>query len=288
MKYFSLALFLVIILVVAIFAPSFVGNVSEKNTAITKTQADKENDERAKVQSQAADEQNATPKNDSFTAGKAFDEEKDSLDPTKAMVGRGKNYLLTQVDNRLKQLRPFKTRIENMPALSDTERNTMVSELNAEIERFEAFRSEINRSATKQDIKNVAEKIKAEWLKSRRSVVGVKAQILAAKENQLISDADSVSSGIQKRIESLKASGKGTKAYEKLLSAYGKKIADAKQDIESANEKLNAVAGASTDDEKEKLIKEKDLLLKSSQENIRDAYKLLTVEAREDFSRKFK
>ncbi len=284
MKYFSLALFLVVILGAAFFASPFLGNISGSNNNATNAQADKNTGMKPKVLSQAAEEKNVIPNDNSFSVGGV----KDNLDTAEAMVGKGKNYLLTQVDNRLKQLSPFKAKIEFMDGLGDAERKTMFSELNAEIETFVAFKAEINKCTTKQDIKNVAEKIKAEWLKSRQSVVVAQEQILTARENQLISDADTTSSGIQKRIDVLKAQGKDAKAYEKLLSAYNKKVASAKQDVESANDKANAIASASTDAEKEKLIKEKALLLKSSQENIRDAYKTLTEEAHKDFSRKFK
>jgi hypothetical protein len=284
MKYFSLALGLVIVLVAVFFAPSFVGNVPENTNNITKAQTDKEHGQWSKATNQALQAQNATSKDNSFSVGGV----KDSLDSTEVMVTKGKNYLLTQVDNRLKQLSPFRAKIEFMDDISDAERKTLLSELNTEIETFVAFKSEINKSATKQDIKNVAEKIKTEWLKSRQSVAVAQGQILAAKENQLISDADTASSGIQKRIDVLKAQGKDAKVYETLLSTYDKKVASAKHDVESANEKANAVASASTDAEKEKLNKEKALLLKSSQENIREAYTMLKEEARKEFSRKYK
>jgi hypothetical protein len=284
MKYFSLALGLVIVLVAVFFAPSFVSNVPETTNNITKAQTDKENGQGSKATNQAVQGQNTTSKDNSFSVGGV----KDNLDSTEVMVGKGKNYLLTQVDNRLKQLSPFRAKIEFMDGLSDTDRKTLLSDLNAEIERFVAFKSEINKSATKQDIKNVAEKIKVEWLKSRQSVAVAQGQIHAAKENQLISDAEGASSGIQKRIDALKAAGKESKDYEKLLSDYNKKIATAKQNVDSASNKTSAIASASTEAEKAKLTIEKDLLLKSSQDNIRDAYTMLKDEARKDFSRKFK
>jgi len=160
MKNFSIALILVaFIFVLAILAPSFVGNVSEKNASLAKIQAVKE-------KNPPADEQYATAKADSFRAGKAFGKEKGRLDTMEVMVFRGKNYLLTQVNNRLKQLGPFRTRVNDITTLSDSERKSLVAELDAEIDMFKAFKSEINKSATKQDIKNVADKIKAEWIKS--------------------------------------------------------------------------------------------------------------------------
>ncbi|WAK04122.1 hypothetical protein [Methylobacter sp. YRD-M1] len=280
MKYFAIALLVITIFVSAIFASSSIDNVLDKSMRIAKILTGQEKNQAAE------DQQNA--KRDSFAVGKSFAEGKDGLDDVEAMVGRGKNYLLTQVNNRLKQLGPFRTRVENMTTLSDSERKSLISELDAEIIAFDVFKSEINKSATKQDIKNVADKVKAEWLKSRHTVARAEKQFLAAKENQLVSGADAASLGIQKRIDALKASGKNTKGHEELLSAYGKKIASAKQDLASAQEKIDAIASAPTNDEKEKLIKGKDLLLLSAQDNIKDAYKMLGDEARKEFSQRYK
>lgn len=286
MKNLTTALFVALILV--IIAYFFVDNVSVKNTSIAQSNAVQEKDQEPKVRSQEAEEQYTTAKDNSFSAGKVFGEEQGNLNATKAMVNRGKHYLLKQVDNRIKQLGPFRGRIENMAALNDSERKSLVSEVSAEIDMFEALKSEINRSTTKEDVKNVADKVKAEWIKSRRSVALAEGLVLVSKENQLVADADAASLGMQKRIDALKAAGKDTKTYENLHAAYSKKIAAAKQDVESAKEKSSVDASTLTADEKEKLIKENNLLLTSSKENIRDAYKLLKEGAREDFARKFK
>jgi hypothetical protein len=263
-------------------------NDSARNTTITNTLADKKQVQEQKALNQADKRQFVTSTGNSFSVDGADVGEKDNFDDTDPMLGKGKVFLMSQVDNRLKQLSPFKAQIEYMHGLSDAERTSLVSELNAEIEMFVAFKADIKKTKNKQDIINVAEKIKATWLKSRHSVASAQGQILAAKENQLIIEADTATLAIQKRIDELKATGKDTKSYDKLLFAYNKKIIDAKRDAESAKRKTYAVANASTDVEKERLIKEKELLLQSTQENIRDAYNLITQEIREDFSRRYK
>ncbi len=281
MKYFSLALLIVVILAIAIFAIPIVDKDSVENASISKTQAYSEND-------QTAEGQNTASKGNSFSVRKAPSTENESLNIAEAMVSRGQKYLLTQVGNRLKQLLSFKTRIENIPGLSDADRNSIVSELNAEIAMLETLKTEVSQSKTKEEIRIVADKIKTEWLKSVQSVERAEGLVLASKETQLISDADAASLGIQKKIDALKAEGKDAKPFEEMLATYSKKVASAKQDVESAIEKSKAVASASSDAEKEKLVKEKNLLLKSSQENIRDAYKTIGDEARKDFARRVK
>ena len=277
-----------VILVTGFFAASLLDNDSAKNTTITNTQADKNNVQEPKALNQAEKGQFVTSTGNSFSVDGDDVGEKDNFDDTDPLLEKGKVFLMSQVDNRLKQLSPFRARIEYMQGLSDSERNSLVSELNAEIEMFVAFKADIKKSKNKQDIKNVAENIKAAWLKSRHSVASAQGQILAAKENQLILDADTTTLAIKKRIDVLKATGKDTKYYDKLLADYDKKIFDAKRDAESAKGKTYAVTNASTDDDKERLIKEKELLLQSTQENIRDAYNLITQEMREDFSRRYK
>lgn len=272
MKYISLIVIVVIIVAAGIFLPSFLDKDSV-NKAYSRTEED---------QSAASDA-------NSFSVKKAFDDRNaKSFNSDTAKVLRGKNYLLMKVDNRIKQLNPFKARIENMTDLTSSDKDSLVAELSDEIAQFESFKPEITKSETKDDIKNVADKIKETWLKSSASVKRAEEKIIALKENQLILDADTASVGIQKRIDALKASGKDTKNHEKLLSEYSKKIDAAKQDVKSAKEKYVAVASAASEGEKAQLNRDKEQLLKSAQEDIRDAYKLISKEAHEDFSRRSK
>lgn len=288
MKNLTTTLSLAIVFLAVIAASfSFVSDVPVKDVLIAQYEAIKGKGQESIVSDHKQDA-TPTPQANSFSVGKILGEEQGNINPTKAMVHRGKMYLLKQVDNRIGQLAPFKDRIEKITTLNESDRKSLVSELIAELDMFEALKAEISKSTTKADVKNVADKVKAEWIKSRRSVDRANALVLVSKENQLVSDADAAALGIQKRIDALKVAGKNTKPYEELLAAYNQKIASAKQDVASANEKFNAAASSATDDEKQKLIKGHDLLLSSSQENIREAYKLLKEGAQEDFSRRFK
>jgi hypothetical protein len=238
---------------------------------------------------QSAEAQTESAKGNSFSVGGVNSAKNDApTDDTEAVVGKGKNYLLTQVGSRLKQLGPFKSRVENTVGLDEAERKTLISELNEEMGAFVELKPEISNSATKEDVKAVAEQMKALWLKNRQTVERAEKLLLAAKENQLITDADVASSGLQKRIDVLKASGKDTKEFEELLSTYNKKIASAKQGLESAQAKHDAAASAKSDEEKNKLLKEQELLSKSAHEDVKDAYKLLADEAHKEFSERYK
>ena len=272
MKNYKTALFVGAIFILAIIAYSFVGKDPAKNTSL--------------AQNQAAQDKTLTE--NSFSVKKAPGAGQGKLDPVAAMVNSGKTFLLKRVDSRIKQLEPFKDRIESMAGLNDSDKKSLVAELSAEIDTFKTFGPEISRSETKEDVKNIADKVKAEWLKSGQSVKRAEELFLGLKENQLVMEAGEASEGIQKRIDALKAEGKDAKPYEKLLSEYNKKIASAKQDVESVNEKFDADESTLTSGEKEKLLKEKNLSLTSAQNSIKDAYKLLREEAQKDFARKVK
>lgn len=287
MKNLKSALCVALIFFLAIIAYRLINNTPVKNRSIAQHQTALDMSQESKISNQEeAVAKSKIMKNNSFSVGTIFGEKPDNLDITQAMVNRGKHYLLTQVDSRIRQLEPFKVKLEKMTSMNESDRNSLVSELNAGIAMFEVLKPEITQSTTKEDIKNVADKIKAEWLKSRQSVERAEKLIFASKENQLVSDAEATSLSIQKRLDALKAAGKESKTQARLLSTYDQKIAEAKQDIESANKKTSAATNASTNAEKETLMKEKDLLMEKSQEKIRDAYKLLKEEAHKDFSRK--
>jgi hypothetical protein len=289
MKKFTITLCVTTIAFLVIIAASFsyVVNVPIKDTLVAQYHAIMDKGHALINANQEAENQYASTKPDNYSVAKAnglSQGDPNSIDP---MVHRGKLYLLKHVDNRIRQLGRFRDKMQNMAvALNNSEMKAAVTGLNADIAAFEALKAEINRSATKEDIKTVADKVKATWIKNRLSVDHAKELALVSKETQLVSDADSASTSMQKRIKSLKAAGKDAKPFEKMLADYNKKLASAKQDMKAANEKLKAVANAVTDDEKQKLIKGNALLLANSRENIRDAYKLVADAARKDFARR--
>jgi len=273
MKNFTAVFWVALIVVLGFLASSCEDKGSEKTTLSAKNQA--------------ADGQQTTAKDNSFSVGGVTGKARDSLNAPTAMVDRGKKYLLTQVDSRLAQLGFFKSKVRKMPGLSEAERKSLVSELDAEMAAFEAFKPEINKGVTQADIRNVSEQIKTEWIKSRLSVVRVEKQMLTARETQVIADAETVSVGLQKRIEALKASGKSTEAEEKLLSAYDEKIASAKKNVEFAKEQSDAALTAATAQEKEDLSQGHELWLKTARANTKEAYQMVGKEAHREFSQRF-
>jgi hypothetical protein len=285
MKNSKPALIIGSILVITIIALSLVGKDFIKNQFGVQDQAAQDKNADPYANKQDIEKQIAASKNNSFSTGTLSDKkqgiENDDMD---AMLKRGKTYLLTQVDNRIRQLTPFKGRIEKADVLSESDRNSVVAELAEEIATLEALKPEISRSVTKEEIRTVADKVKAEWLKSRVSVARGEGIVFVAKENQLVAEADSAASGIKKRIAALKAEGKDTKTHEQLLSAFSGKLASAKQDIESAKENLGLAADASTVDEKEKIYNGNNKLLSSAQGSIREAYRLVHEAAKQDFN----
>lgn len=285
MKNLPILLIAAIILFFVVVAPSFMDKATEKNMVDGQFKTVQERNQKLTELKRAAEKQNPVTKPNSFSAGATLG--KDPVNPD-GEVAKGRDFLLLQVGNRLNQLRPFKIKIEKMAALNDTDRKNLVAEVSDEIHAFETLKPEISQSLTKDDVRKVADKFKAVWLKSRQSAHRFDELMFAAKETKLVADAKVTSQSLQNRINALKASGKDTKPYEQLLTKYGKKIDLAKQDVEAAQEKMSAAGSATTDDERQKLSQENEQLLASAHNNIRDAYKLVSDEARQEFNRRFK
>ncbi len=278
------ALILAVIFAVGIIAPAFAENTSANGRIVTNKQVQalqekyrniQEQYLAAKQQYQAAKENYTSAKSDWESARKAFLEKRNDTNATAAMIEKGKTYLTNTVDNRIKHLELIKSKVENMSVLSDAEKSSIIAELNANIAAFEAFKPEIAAVTTKEGLKAVAEKIKEEWINSRRGVEWAVGRVLAEKESKLAELAEKVSFQAKTRLGKLKASGKDTSAYDAVLSEFDAGIASAKSDIDAAKEKFNAVGSASTRDEKEALINEGKDLLKSAHEKIKEAHKLL-------------
>ena len=291
MKKFTIAFFISTIAFLVIIATSFsyVVNMPIKDTFLAQYHALMDKGQALKTIIHEAENQYASTKPDSFSVAKANSGNQPdplAIDP---LVHKGKLYLVKHVDRRIGELGPFRDKIQDMAvAQNDAEMKALASGLTADIAAFEALKAEINKCTTQEAVKVVADKVKATWLKNRLTVAHAKELSLVSKETQLVSDADIASTSMKKRIDFLKKAGKGqdAKLYEKMLVDYNKKIASAKHDVEAANEKFKAAAHADSDEEKQKLTKGNSLLLASSRENIKDAYKLVADAARSDFKRR--
>lgn len=226
----------------------------------------------AKEEYNAAKRDYAAAKTDWNSAKKAFLENRNNINATKIMLERGKSYLLKIVDNRIRHLELVRSKVEAMAVLSDAEKAKITSELNIEIDLLAALKPEINAVTTKQGLKDVSEKIKAEWKNSRRGIERAAGWILAAREDRLAESAKNVSALLKTKIEALNASGKDTSELERILADFDAKIASANEDIAAAREKFKAAGNATTADEKERLIKEGKELLESAHKKIKDAH----------------
>ncbi len=268
-----------------LLAVSFVLSFMDKTSSINSIMSGAS---RSKTSISTDDNHDGVLAGNSFNVKKPFDDRQPSYNAESVKIERAKRYLLMKVDNRIKQLNPFKARIVNMTVLKSSDKDKLVVELNDEISQLQAYLTEIKSCETKDELRIVADKIKTVWLQSSESVKHAEEKIVALKENQLIQEAVSAAAGIQKRIDVLKSAGKETRNYETLLAEYGKKIDAAKQDVKSANATYLSVASASSEGEKAVLMKDTHELLKSAQADIRAAYKLVSKEAREDFSRRYR
>jgi hypothetical protein len=281
MKY-SITIISIAAIFLVIIGAAFEFNLPIKDTLLTQYYA-------IQSKGQVVEKQYASTKRDSFhvaTTNAVNQSDSNSIDP---MVHKGKIYLTKQVDKRIGQLKPYRDRMQNMAvALNDAGMKSLVSGLNADLDAFKVLKEEINKCTTQGDVNVVADRVKATWIKNRLNVDHAKELALVSKETQLVSDADVASISMKKRIDSLKAAGKGqdAKPYEKLLAAYTAKVASAKRNMEAVDKNFKAIANAATDEDKQQLAKGNSLLLASSRENIKGAYKLVSDEARKDFARR--
>jgi|GEM_PF-742419 len=275
----KITLVLAIIFAIGIIAPAFAENNSASNNQVQALQEKYRNIQAqysaAKQQYQAAKENYASAKDDWESAKKAFQENRNNTNATANMIENGKTYLTRTVDNRIAHFKLIKSKVENMSVLSDTEKSSIVAELDANIATFEAFKPEIAAVTTKEGLKAVAAKIKNEWITSQRGVERAAGLVLSAKGSKLIELAEKVSVRAKTGLGKLKSSGKDTSAYDEIISEFDAKIAAAKSDIEEANAKFTAAGNASTADEKKVLINDGKDLLKHANEKIKEAHKLL-------------
>lgn len=153
---------------------------------------------------------------------------------------RAKEFLKKTVEVLIKKLETIKAWILNRKALSESEKESIIAEIDQDIEWLQNEKSGID-NATPEQIREKAKEVRKYWMNHRVSVKRIICKIWAARVNWIIKRFDEVSDKIADRIEKLKANGYDTTQLEAWLDEFNQKIELAKSKKEEAKEKCEEI-----------------------------------------------
>lgn len=255
-------------------------------TGVVSAQTLKEKDTKARAQYKTSQQAYQNAVNGYKNAQQDFKTSKDKYQKSKnvqdktVLEEKSKKFLQNSVDAMIKHLEALKNKVTNMQGIDDTDRMSIISEIDADLNWLKDRQSKIS-TATPSQIKEEAKSVKEYWKNIRLTVKKVTGRLLAARINVVITKADSVSAQISVKITELKTAGKDTSKLEAWLSDYNSKVVLAKEKYESAKLKFNAINGEPGADftaelkEADKLFKEGHQFIKEANKYVKDAYTVL-------------
>lgn len=184
---------------------------------------------------------------------------------------KAREFLEKTVDVLIKKLEALRNWISNRRAISETERQAIVAEINEDINWLQEKKSGIA-TATPAQIKEKAREIRNYWLNHRVKVKKIIGQIWGARLDWVIEKFESIAIKISAKIDELKAEGKDTSRLEMWLADFNEKIEIAKEKREKAREKYEAISSLA---DANQLFKQAHQFIKEANQYLREAHKKL-------------
>ncbi len=184
---------------------------------------------------------------------------------------KARNFLEKTVEVLIKKLESLKVWVSNRKALSDSDKQAIVAQIEEDIAWLNNKKSEIS-TATPDQIRAKAKEVRDYWRNHRVRVKKIIGQILVARLNWVIAKFDSASTRLHSKINDLKAAGKNVSQLEAWLSDFDQKIQLAKEKRDLAKEKYQDISSFA---EANQLFSQVHQFIKEANQYLRDAYKRL-------------
>ena len=169
-----------------------------------------------------------------------------------------KDYLNNLIDLMVSHINVVEEHVLNNSRLSDSDKNSIIAELESDASTLQSLKSEVDAAQTKAEVRAVAVKVRDEWKQSRVTIKKYAAFIVAANLESVIDKFELQVGNLNARVEALKSKGYDTSKVKSALTDAESKIADARAKIAQAKELFLSIN--SEDDLNTKFKEGRDLL----------------------------
>ena len=188
-----------------------------------------------------------------------------------ALEDTAREFIKTTISVMISRLETIRTKAEHIRGISESERQTILAEINEDINWLKERQPKID-NATPTQIKEEAKIIRSYWKNIKVKIKKETGQILAARITFVITKAENFSTKIASKIDELNAAGKDTSQLEILLDDFNQKIDLAKTKYEAAKEKFAAISNLAESDQ---LFRQGHQFIKEAHSYIKEAYQKL-------------
>ncbi|MBU5574968.1 MAG: hypothetical protein QXF15_00490 [Candidatus Aenigmatarchaeota archaeon] len=197
-----------------------------------------------------------------------------SIERKNIALQKGKQFIINSLERMIAHLELIKSKVESNNALSDSEKQEIISYIEDDLNFFKEKIKEVNSTLTIQELNRYSYEIKNRWTEARRGISRAVGKFELLSIEGIIKKENTISEKIEKIIENLKANGTDTSQIETLFSEFKGNISAVVDYLNLAKEQHNLLINASKED-KEQIINNYLSYLHSAHDALKNANQAL-------------
>lgn len=208
---------------------------------------------------------------DWLTAKGLYQKSRSSTDFENALE-KAKAHMLKVEEVIITYLTAMKTKVENMENIDEEIRQSIITEIDSDINWLQAKQAEINNATTKEDLTSIVTAVKNYWQNIKPKAKRYLGHILVGRINAAISKLENARDTVNNKINLLKENGQDTAKLESLVTDFNSKIDLAKGQLENAKAKFSEISSLQ---EANSLFKQGKDFISSANKYLREAWQTL-------------
>jgi len=201
-----------------------------------------------------------------------------TTDTAETALEEGKEYLLNADKALVAHLEMVSAYVEGEPGLNETEKETIINELEFYIYWLTEKQPGIENATTRQELTDIAKAVRHKWQEIRPATKRVVGQIMNAQVLWVITNTESAADKTEDAMERLNEQGKDTTDLETWLNDFNTKLDLAKERHQAGKEKYVAIRNVRDAD---RLFRGGNSCMNETNQYLRSAYEDLRKIERE-------
>ena len=185
--------------------------------------------------------------------------------------GKAQEFMTKTLDRMEKHLEILQKWSERV-VQNDSQQQEIIEDLGIHIKELNEFKTKVSEATTVQELRTVGKEIKDYWKNARADIKRVTSTILAAKVNNIIQRAETLSKKLHTKVNALDQGHGEVQEMQALLKEFDIKITLAKESYENAKDAYSQIRSLS---EVDSLFGQTKDFLKDADKYLKESHKIL-------------
>ncbi|MBI2661361.1 hypothetical protein HYX09_03775, partial [Candidatus Woesearchaeota archaeon] len=185
-----------------------------------------------------------------------------------------KKVLVNAIDRLVEHMNKIKSQVESNENIDDNRAKSYIQDIDARISELGALKAEAEAATTKEQLKEIAKKVRAKWTNFEHKAKVYSERVVTARVEGLVNTAKVLEKRLDAALAKIKENGVDVNVEEE-TAKFSTSVEDAKKKVDQAKEKLEAARKASDRESAKKATDEAKELIKQARELLKQAHETL-------------